>query len=279
MSEGQGNIDPATVAGFGDEWAAYDQSALPPGERERLFAEYFSTFPFEMLPPGAEGFDMGCGSGRWASLMAPKVGTLHCIDPAAAALAVARRNCADRPNCRFHLAGVDEIPLPDGSQDFGYSLGVLHHIPDTERAMRSCVAKLKKGAPFLVYLYYSLDNRPVWFRTLWRTADLGRRLISSLPFGLRRPVTVGIAYTVYWPLSRSARLLERAGRNVSSFPLSAYRDCSMYTLKTDALDRFGTRLEQRFSRAEIEAMMTRCGLTAIRFRDGTPYWVACGIKA
>jgi SAM-dependent methyltransferase len=274
-----GNIDRATVTGFGEEWSAYDQSELDAGERARLFGEYFSVFPFQALAAGAEGFDMGCGSGRWAALIAPRVGTLHCIDPASGALSVARRNLAAQDNCRFHLAGVDDIPLPDDSQDFGYSLGVLHHIPDTEAAMRSCVRKLKPGAPFLVYLYYSFDNRPGWFRALWRVSDYGRRLVSSLPFGPRRVATVAIAYGVYWPLSRTARMLERAGASVSAFPLSAYRHCSLYTLKTDALDRFGTRLEHRFSRAEIETMMKNCGLTDIRFRDGSPYWVACGRRA
>jgi ubiquinone/menaquinone biosynthesis C-methylase UbiE len=63
-------------------------------------------------------------------------------------------------NCEFHLASVDEIPLPDSSQDFGYSLGVLHHIPDTQLALNACVKKLKLGAPFLLYCYYRFDNRP-----------------------------------------------------------------------------------------------------------------------
>ena len=47
----------------------------------------------------------------------------------------------------------------------------------------------------------------------------------------------------------------------------------------DALDRFGTRLEHRFSRSELQAMMERCGLIDIRFREEMPHWVACGIKA
>jgi hypothetical protein len=50
-------------------------------------------------------------------------------------------------------------------------------------------------------------------------------------------------------------------------------------MRTDALDRFGTRLEQRFTRAEIEVMMRRAGLTDIRFSETEPYWVACGRKA
>ena len=47
-------------------------------------------------------------------------------------------------------------------------------------------------------------------------------------------------------------------------------------MRTDALDRFGTRLEQRFSRPEIEAMMIAAGLGEIVFRDDIPDWVACG---
>jgi hypothetical protein len=50
-------------------------------------------------------------------------------------------------------------------------------------------------------------------------------------------------------------------------------------MRTDSLDRFGTRLEHRFTRAEIEAMMKATGLVDIRFRDDTPYWVACGRRA
>lgn len=272
------NIDEWVVEGFGQEWGAYDQSDLPEEDYERWFSAYFSTFPFERLGD-AEGFDLGCGSGRWALGVVERVGILHCIDPAAEALAVAKRRLKDKAGARFHLAGAHEIPLPDESQDFGYSLGVLHHIPDTEVAMRDCVAKLKPGAPFLVYLYYSFDNQPRWYQLLWRLTDVVRRGISRFPFGLRKAVAVGIATVVYFPLARTARLLELTGMNVKSFPLSVYRTSSFYAMRTDALDRFGTRLEQRFSRSQIEAMMARCGLTEIRFGEHVPYWVACGLKA
>ena len=74
-------------------------------------------------------------------------------------------------------------------------------------------------------------------------------------------------------------MAERLGRDVTHFPLSAYRRSSFYTMRTDALDRFGTRLEQRFSRPEIEAMMIAAGLGEIVFRDDIPDWVACGRRA
>ena len=84
---------------------------------------------------------------------------------------------------------------------------------------------------------------------------------------------------VYWPLARGAKLFGNLGVDVANWPLSAYRGRSYYNMRTDALDRFGTRLEQRFSREEIDAMMRRCGLEDVTFREGAPYWVACGNKS
>jgi SAM-dependent methyltransferase len=274
----ESNIDHQVVADFGDEWTRHHQGGVPEEELKRGFEEYFSVFPWEKLPPEAEGFDLGCGSGRWAYFVAAKVGRLHCIDPAAAALQVAQRNLASRRNCLFHRAGVDAIPVPDASQDFGYSLGVLHHVPDTLAGIASCVRKLKPGAPFLLYLYYAFDNRPAWFRGIWRASDLARRIISKMPPGPKAALSCLIACMVYWPLSRIAGLLGKLGRDVDAFPLSAYRGKSFAALLTDARDRFGTRLEQRFTREEMRSMMEMAGLERVTFREGSPYWCAVGYR-
>ena len=272
------NIDQATVDGFGAEWAAYDQLSLEKAEYDALTDAYFSIFPFESLPDDAEGFDLGCGSGRWAARVIDRVGVLHCIDPSAEALDVARQRLGTNPKARFHLAAADTIPFADDSQDFGFSLGVLHHIPDTGRALADCVRKLKPGAPFLVYLYYRFDTRPAWFRALWRASDSARRVIALLPFPVRKAVTTGIAATVYWPLARGAALAEKLSFDVADMPLSAYRRLSFYTMRTDALDRFGTQLEQRFTKDEIATMARVAGLTNILFSEREPFWVMCGIK-
>ena len=273
------NIDHKTVEGFGDEWDSYDQTALGHAEWQTLFDRYFAIFPFSVLPENAEGFDLGCGSGRWASGVVDRVGRLHCIDPSEKALAVARRRLGDNPRAEFHHAGVDAIPMPDASQDFGYSLGVLHHIPDTQAALKDCVRKLKPGAPFLVYLYYDFDNKSGWFRALWRVSDWIRVVVSRLPFKARNAATVLIATVLYWPLARGAALAEKLGADVRNWPLSPYRHNSFYSMRTDALDRFGTRLEQRFSRARIAEMMAAAGLVDVRFSEDVPYWVAVGFKS
>jgi len=272
------NIDNETVDGFGEEWERFDQTDLSSDERKILFERYFEIFPWELLNGDeAVGFDLGCGSGRWARLVAPRVGYLHCIDPSNA-VEVARRALREFKNCGFHRSSVDQMPMDDNSMDFGYSLGVLHHIPNTSAALKSCVAKLKPGAPFLIYLYYSFDNRPGWFRLLWRASDVLRKVISRLPKAPRFAVSQIVAAGIYWPLARMSRILEIVGINVDRFPLSAYRHQSFYTMRTDALDRFGTRLEQRFSRVQITEMMYDAGLEQIRFSNKVPYWVAVGIK-
>ena len=272
------NLDDDTVKSFGDEWSRFDQSGLEDEEARRIFDEYFAVFPWDTLPASACGFDMGCGTGRWARLIAQRVGHLHCIDPSAA-LNVSRRMLADQSNVSFHAAGVADKVLPANSQDFGYSLGVLHHIPDTEAGIRACVDLLKPGAPLLVYLYYAFDNRSMIFKLIWRCSDFLRRGICLLPSGLKNAVTDIIAALVYFPLARLSRLGERAGLKVGGVPLSYYRKHSFYTMRTDARDRFGTPLERRFSRAQIEGMLRAAGLDHIRFSPSAPFWCAVGFKS
>lgn len=271
------NLDPKTVASFGEEWSRFDQSGMKVEEGQKIFGEYFAVFPWASLPKDAEGFDMGCGSGRWARWVAPRVGRLHCIDPSVA-IDVARANLADLCNVEFHCASVDNSGLAPVSQDFGYSLGVLHHVPDTAAAIRSCVTLLKPGAPFLLYLYYAFDKRPVWFRFLWRVSDGFRRIVHRLPGWLKHSLTDAIAACVYWPLARLSGILEKLGSNVHGIPLSYYRNHSFYTMRTDARDRFGTPLEQRFKRVDIEKMMRVAGLVDIQFSEAAPYWCAVGTK-
>jgi SAM-dependent methyltransferase len=270
------NVDRATVDAFDDKWGASYRGTNPERGRQ-TFESYFSMMPFEELRE-AEGFELGCGVGGQAARVAPKVGRLHCIEPTPNGLASARRIMAGLSNVEFHLAAVDEIPLGDGTQDFGYSMGVLHHIPDTRAALASCTAKLKAGAPFLLYLYYDFENRPQWFRAIWKMSDYGRRLISKLPFRPRKMACDAIAATVYWPLARAAGLAARAGLSVERLPLSSYRNARLVNMRLAALDRFGTAVEHRFSRAAIRAMMEDCGLTDIRIAEGPPYWVAIGRK-
>ena len=91
-------------------------------------------------------------------------------------------------------------------------------------------------------------------------------------------VTEFVAVVVYWPLARFARLAELLGVDARNLPLTAYRAKSFYTMRTDSLDRFGTTLEHRYTRDEIEAMMRAAGLERITFSDEAPFWCAVGYR-
>lgn len=272
------NLSKSSICkGFGDEWERFDQSILEPLEHRRLFDAYFKVFPWKEIASTSIGFDLGCGSGRWAKLVAPRVGELHCIDPSSA-LEVAKQNLSGLNNCRFHLHSVDDIPIGDETMDFGYSLGVLHHVPDTQSAIVSCVKKLKPGAPFLLYLYYAFDNKPYWYKLTWKISDGIRFCVSHTPHNFRYWASQIIAFLIYLPIARIGLILEKLGLNVENVPLSAYRKSSFYTMRTDALDRFGTRLEKRYSKSEITDMMEYAGLEKIQFSTDIPYWCAIGYK-
>ena len=175
------NRDKKLIEQFGNEWKAYNQEELTEDELLILFNKYFDIFPFHLIDKNSEGFDMGCGSGRWAKLIAPKVKTLNCVEPSTEAISQAKIFLKDFKNCKFENSDVMKSNLEDNSQDFGYCLGVLHHVPDTYLGLEKCVLKLKKGAPFLLYLYYRFDNKPLWFKFLWFISNILRNLISKLP--------------------------------------------------------------------------------------------------
>ena len=279
MKNNSRNIDTQVVDDFGREWSKFDQNNVSTSELGNIFNNYFSIFPWDKLPENAQGFDLGCGSGRWAQFVAPKIGQLHCIEPSSEAIQVSKKKLSKFNNCIFHQNGVDDLPLENNSMDFGYSLGVLHHIPDTAKGIKSCVQKLKPGAPLLLYLYYAFDNKPFWYRFLWKASNLARLIVCRLPYSIKYLISQILAVFIYFPLARLAHVANTLGINTGNFPLTGYSDKSFYTMRTDALDRFGTRLEQRFTKPEITEMMHAAGLQDIVFNKEIPYWCAVGFKS
>ena len=128
-------------------------------------------------------------------------------------------------------------------------------------------------------MYFWFDNRPAWYRGLWRASDLARRVICKMSQRFKYWLSQIIAVTLYWPIARTARLFELCGKkDVESFPLTFYRNKPLYMMRTDALDRFGTRLEQRFTKIEIVQMLEKAGLERLHFSDQIPFWVAVGYR-
>ncbi len=273
------NIDHEVVKDFGNEWKSFTQKDLSKDDLYQGIQSYFRIFPYNKINSESIGADFGCGSGRWVPALAPHVKKIYCVDPSAA-IEVAKQNLSNLyANLEFERAGISDNSIEENTLDFGYCLGVLHHIPNTQLALNDCVKKLKQGSPFLLYIYYKFDNQPFWYFYLWKLSDLIRHVICKMPYRLKLFITFMIASFVYFPIARFGNILEFLKLPVKSWPLSDYRKKSFYTMRTDALDRFGTKLEHRFTKKEIAAMMQNSGLENINFdEDNAPYWCAVGYK-
>jgi ubiquinone/menaquinone biosynthesis C-methylase UbiE len=272
------NIDQTTVNSFGEEWKAFHR--FEDAELKKIGDTYFDIVTPAMLGPGKTAADFGCGTGRWTKYIHDKVGAVAAVDPSEAIL-VAGQLLKDAPNVQLYKASIDNLPFADDYFDLGFSLGVLHHIPDTQKAMDACVKKIKPGGHFLVYLYYSLDNRGILYKMLFFLSNLLRRIVSRMPGGLKRFSCNLMAVFFYMPFVLFSRLLKLLGvskRIRSRIPLHSYESTSFYIIRNDALDRFGTPLEQRFSRKQIREMMEKAGLDDIVFSEQAPYWHAVGRK-
>ena len=155
--------------------------------------------------------------------------------------------------------------------DFAFSIGVLHHVPDINSAFNSIASKLKKGAPFLVYLYYSFEESPIWYRLLWSFTDFVRKIISRMPYKMKVFSTQLIALFVYLPISKFGYLFAKIGFNTKNFPLIYYSDKPFYFMRNDSLDRFRTKLENRYFKKEILEIFNNSGFIDVQFSDRKPY--------
>ena len=137
------NVDWNVVNDFGTEWEEFTFDSYDLDTLRSTWNQYFNIFPWKDITTDCEGFDMGCGSGRWSQFVVSRVGKLNCIDPSSA-IHVAEKNLSKYNNVSFYKETVDQCSLENNSQDFGYSLGVLHHIPDTLGGIKACSKLLKK---------------------------------------------------------------------------------------------------------------------------------------
>lgn len=278
ITRNEKNFDSKTVLSFGEEWLKFN--SFSEEEIKNAGDQYFDIVQNGLLNPETVVLDLGCGSGRWTKYVAHRVKLVEAVDPSEAVFA-ASRLVGKIPNVRITQASVSNIPFEDESFDFIICLGVLHHIPDTQQALTDLCKKLKPGGHILLYLYYSLDNRGSLYKGIFHSSTLLRKVISKLPHGLKKFVCDLIACLVYMPLVLLTRLLQAVfGKKkwIKKIPLSYYADKSFNIIRNDALDRFGTPLEQRFSKTQIENMLRNAGIGKTIFSEGEPYWHVLGQK-
>jgi SAM-dependent methyltransferase len=270
------NLDQQVIDSFGHEWTAFDYSETETDEAlNAQFLAYSSPIDLSQFNSNTSvAADFGAGSGRWASRLLPYFSLIYALEPSDGAVKVLKKKFSKESRMIILQETVGNNSIPTQSLDLAMSLGVLHHIPDTGLAIKDVATKIKSGGVFLCYLYYKLENKPVLYRGLFWASSSLRWVISRLPYAMRRLIAQTIAGAIYLPLARTSKLLVNRGKNVSNFPLHHYADMPFVMLQNDALDRFGTRLEQRFSKKEITEKLAAAGfdLATLKFSDVEPFW-------
>lgn len=276
------NRDDHVISHFGGEWKAFnylDSNRLE--EVREQFVAYIHPLPKEFLQRSNLVIaDFGAGSGRWAHFFLEFASQLWLVEPGEDSFAVLQQRFGKNEKVQLLNETVSDNQVPNDSLDLAVSLGVLHHVPDTQLGVQDIFKKIKPGGYFLCYLYYALENKPIVYRFVWNISDKFRFGISKLPYRSRRFVCEIIAALAYWPLARLSKLVEKVGLSSKNIPLHHYRDMNFYVMRNDAYDRFGTSLEQRFTKLQISKMFEKAGfdVATLKFSDVEPFWTFAARK-
>lgn len=270
------NRDDYVISHFGSEWKAFNYLESEQLEEVReQFAAYVRPLPPQFLAgKNLVVADFGAGSGRWAHFLLEYSRELWLVEPGQESFSILQERFGKNEKVHLLNETVSENRVPDEALDLAVSLGVLHHIPDTGLGMRDIFRKIKPGGYFLCYLYYALENKPFIYRSIWNISNKFRIGISKLPYRLRRIVCEIIATLVYWPMAKLSKMMEKVGLSSKNVPLHHYKDMNFYVMRNDAYDRFGTSLEQRFTKREISEMVEKAGfdIATLKFSEAEPFW-------
>jgi SAM-dependent methyltransferase len=270
------NFDQNVIDGFGYEWSKFEYpEADEVAALDAEFQAYCSPINLDEFNPGYSICgDFGAGSGRWTSRLIPYFKKVYAVEPSIKAFETLSRKFHTDSGVTILNETIGENSIPCESLDIAISLGVLHHMPNTKLGIEDISTKLKPGGVFLCYLYYNLEDKPLFYRVLSHMVLPMRFIISRLPFKVRGLIAKLIAVTVYWPLARVAKMFGHFGFNISNFPLHHYAYQPFVMLANDALDRFGTRLEKRYSKNNIIDLFksTDFDLKTLNFSSVEPFW-------
>jgi 2-polyprenyl-3-methyl-5-hydroxy-6-metoxy-1,4-benzoquinol methylase len=261
-----------TGASFAYEWKRFGR---PRPEWRRNFIGYMQPHDTQFFA-GKRVLDVGTGSGRHAREAAELGADVVAVD-VGESIDVARGNLPD--GVLTVQADAESLPFPPASFDFVMSIGVLHHLPDTGRAIERLKEHVRPGGHLHLYLYWQPSRAS--HRAVLRLVSTARSVTTRMPRGLLHvlcyPLALLLLVFVVVPY-RILRRVPRLRRIAEWFPLKAYADYPFGVLVNDQFDRLSAPIERRFTRDQVETMMRDAELTDVVV---LPHhgWIADGRRA
>jgi SAM-dependent methyltransferase len=242
---------------FGYQWQRFQRTQLDHANRdlsELDFARKTGLAPQDLK--GKLVLDVGCGMGRFAEVVTRWGARVVGIDLSTAA-EIAAKNLSDREFVGFQ-ADVFSLPFAPESFDCIYSMGVLHHTPDCEKAIKALPQYLKPGGALAVWLYSRYNN---WYRFSDQYRKLSHRMS---PRTLHNFFRVAVPF-FYW-LDRGLRVVPVIGKPVAGvvhlvFPVNRDPDPEVRLL--DTLDWYSPKYQSKHTYEQVFRWFESCGMEAV----------------
>ena len=243
---------------FGFQWQRYDRTQLDDASCQVStvdFARKAGLTPEELK--GKLVLDVGCGMGRFAEVVTRWGARVVGIDLSAAA-EVAARNLKDREFVAFQ-ADVFNLPFAPETFDYIYSIGVLHHTPNCEQAVKVLPQYLKPGGKLAVWLYSAYNK---WYRFSDIYRGVTTRMSPQTLHGVLR-VAVPTINTV----DSVVRAVPLVGKPMSGvirhvFPVNRNARPSWRVL--DTFDWYSPKYQSKHTYEEVFRWFEDCGLEDLR---------------
>jgi uncharacterized protein YbaR (Trm112 family)/ubiquinone/menaquinone biosynthesis C-methylase UbiE len=170
--------------------------------------------------PGEWMLDAGCGSGEKSAVLArlcPEQNVVG-LDLGVESLEKATAGFGDRPNLDYVQGNILEPPFKPRQFDYGMSLGVLHHTPNTRQALASFRGLLKQETTCVIWIYPTYREGPEWrmpyFARDFITFGQGYRMPTALLRLIAHSIVTGFYPIVQFFFKKSYR---RIGRDLPFF--------------------------------------------------------------
>ena len=252
-------VEPGNYAdSFGFQWHLYSRTQLDDEQCHQSESDFRQRTGFK--PEDLKGklmLDVGCGMGRFAEVATRWGARVVGIDLSAAAQ-VAARNLADREFIALQ-ADVFALPFAPEAFDLIYSLGVLHHTPDCERAVKALPKYLKPSGTLAVWLYSGYNK---WYRF----SDLYRRVTSRMSPRLLHGV-LRVVVPVLNGVDRGLRWIPVVGKPLAGavhhvFPVNRNPDPEWRVL--DTFDWYSPQYQSKHTYEQVFRWFESCGLEDLR---------------
>lgn len=267
-----GRLDPATTAIIEAQDEIYFFRAT--GLDDRIYAHVLNTAKradltsrdIAFTPDGSSVrgklvLDAGCGAGRFTRLLARWGACVVALDLSDDAVRRVANECKDMANVAAVQGDVMRPPLREGSFDYVFSIGVLHHTRNTRRALASIARLVRPGGTLSVWVYghdyWGDPIRGAITRTL-------RSVFVRLPLTWR----AAICRDVFLPIGRVQMRLAR--RRLTKllfaplFTLNVPRHEDTYLMLATIFDYWATPVVRTHRPEELYDWFVHEGFTDIR---------------